>query len=218
MNGGVYVFLGPPASGKGTQAELLADRIKLPHIALGDILREAVRGGTPLGLRAKKFMEQGKLVPDDLVISIASDRFRKDDCRAGFIVDGYPRTLKQEKAIEEDVRVAGLVMEAVIYINIDVSTAISRLSGRRSCKNCGAVYHIKFNPPKTAGACDKCGGDLYQRKDDTEEVIKTRFSVYALETVPLVEFFKKSGKMIEVSGEGTVDEVRGKIFSSLGLD
>ena len=218
MNGGVYVFLGPPASGKGTQAELLKDRIKLPHIALGDILREAVREGTAFGLEAKKHMEQGKLVPDELVISIASARFRKPDCKAGFIVDGYPRTLKQQKALEDDLKALGLDLKAVIYINISVETAISRLSGRRSCKNCGAVYHVKFNPPKVNNVCDKCGAELYQRKDDTEEVIKTRFSVYNKETVPLVEYFKKSGKIIEVNGSPTVEDVKKTIFSSLKLE
>lgn len=214
---GVYIFLGPPASGKGTQAERLSEKLELPHIALGDILREAVRNNTELGVKAKSFMEAGKLVPDELTISIASERFAQSDCKKGFIVDGFPRTLKQAGVLEKTLSGLGLPVSAVIYITIPVEVAVSRLSGRRSCKGCNAVYHVEFNPPKVAGKCDKCGGDLYQRHDDTEEVIKTRFSVYQKETLPLVEHYKKEGVLKEVSGAAGVDEVRRKIFSSIGL-
>jgi adenylate kinase len=214
----VYIFLGPPASGKGTQAKVLSERLGVPHIALGDILREAVRKGTPLGRKAKGYMEAGKLVPDELTISLASERFAQEDCKRGFIVDGFPRTLKQAGAFENNLKKLELELGAVIYIKISVEVAISRLSGRRSCKKCGAVYHLTFNPPKAAGICDRDGGELYLRHDDEEEVIKTRFSVYGKETLPLVARFKSSGKLVEVSGEPAVAEVQSKISSSLGLD
>ncbi len=214
----VYVFLGPPASGKGTQAKLLSEKIGIPHIALGDILREAVRAGTPEGLEAKSFMEAGKLVPDDLTISLASERFGKSDCREGFIVDGFPRTLKQEKTFDGSLKSLGLSLGAVIYIKIPVGVVVSRLSGRRSCKKCGAPYHLTFNAPKVSGICDRCGGELYQRHDDEEAVIKIRFSVYEEETLPLVEQFKSSGKLVEIAGEASVEEVQAGIFSALGLN
>ena len=213
----VYVFLGPPASGKGTQAKLLSEKLGISHIALGDILREAVRAGTPEGLKAKSFMEAGKLVPDDLTISLASERFGKGDCKKGFIVDGYPRTLRQAKTFDERLHSLGLELGAVIYIKIPVGVAVSRLSGRRSCRKCGAPYHLTFNPPRAEGICDGCGGELYQRHDDEEEVIKTRFSVYEKETLPLIKQFKSSRKLVEVNGEAPVEEVQSKIFSALGL-
>ena len=215
---GVYIFLGPPASGTGTQAKALSERLGVPHVALGDILREAVRKGTPLGKKAKGFMEEGKLVPDELTISLASGRFAKEDCKRGFVVDGFPRTLKQAAAFEGDLKKLGLELGAVIYITIPVEVAVSRLSGRRSCKGCGAVYHLEFNPPEAAGKCDRCGGELYQRHDDEEEVIKTRFSVYGRETMPPVAHFKSSGRLIEVYGGAAVAEVQANISSSLGLD
>jgi len=217
MAGGVYIFLGPPASGKGTQAVLVSEKLGLPHVAPGDILREAVRGGTPLGLEAKGYMQAGRLVPDDLVISITLERLKRPDCKTGFIVDGFPRTLKQAEALEKSLKDRALAIQGVVYIEIPVDAAIKRLSGRRSCKACGAVYHAVFNPPKVAGVCDKCGGELYQRQDDSEEVIRTRFSVYEKETVPLIERYKKMGKLIEVSGGASVEEVRKMIFSSLKI-
>jgi adenylate kinase len=215
---GVYVFLGPPASGKGTQAKMLSEKMSLPHIALGDILREAVRNGTDLGNKAKAFMDAGKLVPDEITIQLAGERFSKPDCKSGFIVDGFPRTLKQSDAFEGLLRSVKLEIASVIYIDIPLAAAVKRLSGRRSCKNCGAVYHVEFNPPKSANVCDRCGGELYQRKDDTEAVITTRFSVYDKETLPLVEHFRKMGKLIKVSGEEGVKEVSGKILAALKAD
>jgi adenylate kinase len=218
QSGGVYIFLGPPASGKGTQAKLLSEKLKIPHVALGDILREAVRNETPLGLKAKSFMEAGNLVPDDLVISIASLRFKEADCKGGLIVDGYPRTLKQEASLQGDLRALKFALSAVVYIKISVEAAILRLSGRRSCKACGAVYHVKFNPPKVSGICDRCGSTLYQRHDDTEGVIKNRFKVYEKETVPLVEHFRAGNVLVEISGEGSVSEISKRILTSLSLN
>ncbi len=217
MAGRVYVFLGPPASGKGTQAKFVSEALGLPHIAPGDILRGAVRDGTPLGVEAKTYMDAGKLVPDDLVISLTLERLKRDDCKNGFIVDGFPRTVKQAEALEGALKETKLEIAAVIYIKIPVDAVVSRLSGRRSCKKCGAVYHVVFNPPKVPGACDVCGGELYQRRDDTEEVIKTRFSVYEKETLPLVERYRRAGKLIEVSGVGKVEEVKRSIASSIKI-
>jgi len=208
---GAFVFLGPPASGKGTQAKLLSERLKVPHISLGDILREAVRAGTDEGNRAKSFMDAGKLVPDELTISLAKERFARSDCKNGFIVDGFPRTLKQAEAFESILGECGIELSSVIYITIPVDVAVSRLSGRRSCKKCGAVYHSEFNPPRKLDVCDRCGEKLYQRRDDTEEVIKTRFSVYEKETLPLVRRYGKSGKLKEIDGSASVDEVRNAI-------
>ncbi len=215
MGSGVYIFLGPPASGKGTQAKLLSEKLNLPHIALGDILRDAARKGTELGLLAKGFMDRGALVPDEVTIKLARERFSRPDCANGFIVDGFPRTLKQADSFESLLSSIGLRTTAVIYIDIPLSVAVSRLSGRWSCKVCGAVYHVKFNPPKVPNVCDRDGGELYQRHDDTEEVIKNRFSVYEKQTLPLVERFTKAGTLVKVSGEDTVDRVRERIFSSL---
>jgi len=214
---GAYVFLGPPASGKGTQAKQLSEKLNIPHVALGDLLRDAVRRGTELGKQAKGFMEKGKLVPDDITISLAKERFSRDDCKGGFIVDGFPRTLKQAEAFEELLKSLGFELGAVIYINISMETAVSRLSGRRSCKRCGAVYHVTFNPSKKGDRCDRCGGELYQRHDDEEDVIKTRFSVYEKETLPLVKHFTSLGKLAEVSGEESVDKVQSAMLSSLKL-
>lgn len=217
MAGGVYIFLGPPASGKGTQAKYVSEKLHLPHVAPGDILREAVRSGTPLGVQAKGYMDAGRLVPDDLVISMTLERFNREDCKSGYIVDGFPRTLKQAEALEGSIKEKKLQIAAVIYIKIQVEAAVARLAGRRSCKKCGAVYHVVFNPPKQALVCDKCGGELYQRHDDSEEVIKTRFSVYEKETLPLVEHYKKLAKLMEVSGEKSVDEVKSAIASLLKI-
>ena len=215
--GRVYIFLGPPASGKGTQAKLLSERLNLPHIALGDILREAVRNGTPLGLKAKSFMDAGNLVTDELVIEIALERFKRKDTEKGFIVDGFPRTLKQAAAIEAFLKEKQLEIGGVVYINLPLEAAVTRLSGRRSCKVCAAVYHVKFNPPKAENVCDRCGGELYQRSDDKPDVIGNRFAIYEKETLPLVAHYKAGGQFIEVSGEGSVEDVRKKIFSSLSL-
>ncbi|MCX5725574.1 MAG: adenylate kinase, partial [Candidatus Saganbacteria bacterium] len=182
----VLIFMGPPGSGKGTQALKLSERLKIPHIALGDILREEVAAGTDVGKQAEKFMSAGKLVPDELTIDIIRERLKKSDCRDGFILDGFPRNGNQAKNLEKIFSDLNVGLDRAVYFSIPLSDVVKRLSERRSCKKCGAVYHLTFHPPKKKGICDRCGEELYQRHDDEEAIIKTRFSVYTDETKPLI--------------------------------
>lgn len=208
----ILVFLGPPGCGKGTQAKLLSEKIGFPHISLGDILREEVRQGTDIGKRAKEFMNAGKLVPDELTIELTRQRIAKKDCKAGLILDGFPRSFVQAEAFDKMLKEAGLELEKVIYFKIDEDLVVERLSGRRSCKNCGAVYHVKFNPPKVAGKCDVCGGELYQRKDDEEAAVRTRFEVYAQQTKPLIDRYQKANKLFTIDANGSIDEVFNRLL------
>lgn len=210
----ILVFLGPPGSGKGTQAKKLAEKLNLPHIALGDILRQVIREGTDLGSRAKQFVEAGKLVPDEVTIEITRQRIAKPDCKNGFILDGFPRSLKQAEALDKLLEKKDF---KVVYFSVPMEVVIERNSGRRSCPECAAVYHVKFNAPKIEGKCDRCGTQLYQRKDDTAEVIRTRFDVYSKNTAPLIEYYKKKNKLIEVEAGGQIDEVFLRLTKVLGV-
>ena len=210
----ILVFLGPPGSGKGTQAKKLADKFNLPHIALGDILRQVIREGADLGSRAKQFVEAGKLVPDEVTIEITRQRIAKPDCKNGFILDGFPRSPKQAEALDKLLEKKDF---KVVYFSVPMEVVIERNSGRRSCPECAAVYHVKFNAPKLENKCDRCGTQLYQRKDDTAEVIRTRFEVYSKSTAPLVEYYKKKNKLIEVEARGGIDEVFLKLTKVLGV-
>lgn len=194
----ILVFLGPPGSGKGTQAKLLAEQEKVPHIALGDILREEVRAKTEIGIKAGAFMNAGQLVPNELTIELARKRIRQADCQKGFVLDGFPRSFAQAEAFDQMLKECQRDLDAVVYFNISEDAVVDRLSARRSCKNCGAVFHLKNQPPRVEGKCDLCGGELYLRDDDRPEVIRTRFEVYARETRPLIERYVKQGKLIEV--------------------
>ncbi len=207
MSGPVYVLLGPPGSGKGTQAKLLAPKLGLPHISLGDLLREAVREGTETGKVAKQYLEAGRLVPDELVIKVAEEAMTKPESANGFVVDGFPRTLAQAELFEGLLRKIKFDISKVLYIDIPLEEILRRLTGRRSCRKCGAVYHVAFNPPKKEGVCDICGGELYQRHDDTESTIKVRFDVYKKETRPLMDLYKRSGKLVNINGARPVDAV-----------
>jgi len=195
----ILIFLGPPGSGKGTQAKVLAEKLKLAHISLGDLLREEVRSGSEIGRRAKDFMNAGKLVPDELTIELAQKRVGQADCRPGFIMDGYPRSAAQAAAFDQMLVQNKLTLDKAIYFAVAEDEVVKRLAGRRSCKACGAVYHLENSPPKTAGQCDQCGGELFQRPDDKEEVIRTRFEVYEKQTRPLIEHYQKMGKLVEVN-------------------
>ena len=210
----ILVFLGPPGSGKGTQAKKLADKFNLPHIALGDILRQVIREGTDLGARAKQFVEAGKLVPDEVTIEITRQRIAKPDCKNGFILDGFPRSPKQAEALDKLLEKKDF---KVVYFSVPMEVVIERNSGRRSCPECAAVYHVKFNAPKIESRCDRCGTQLYQRKDDTAEVIRTRFEVYSKNTAPLVEYYKKKNKLVEVEARGQIDEVFLELTRVLGV-
>ena len=209
------VLFGPPGAGKGTQAKFISDRFNIPHISTGDILRENVREGTELGKKAKAFMDKGELVPDNVLIDIIKDRLQKPDSRKGFLLDGFPRTLKQAEALDEILDDINKKLDAVINVDVGASALVQRLSGRRTCKACGATYNITLNPPKVAGVCDSCGGELYQRADDTEAAIKNRIAVYKKQTQPLIDYYKKKGLLIDVDGEREIDEVRSDIMKAL---
>lgn len=208
----IFIFLGPPGSGKGTQAERLADEFKIPHIALGDILRETIREGSETGKVAKGYVEAGRLVPDEMTIKIVEERIKRPDCKNGFILDGFPRSRQQAEALKE--ALAGQDYK-VIYIEVPLELTIERNAGRLSCANCGAVYHLKNNPPRQAGICDKCGGALYERKDDNREVIETRFKVYKESTAPLIDYYKD--KLISVEGTGDIEGVFKRLLKALGV-
>jgi len=207
----ILIFLGPPGSGKGTQAKRLADKMKIPQIALGDILREEVRAGSEIGNKAKSFMNAGKLVPDEVTIELTRLRIGREDCRRGFILDGFPRSVVQADALDKMLAGKKWKIDRVIYFQIPEEAVVARLAERRSCKKCGAVYHLRHNPPKVAGKCDACGGELYQRDDDKENVIRSRFEVYAKQTRPLIERYSGAGELVELDASKPIDEVNVKL-------
>ena len=209
------IFLGPPGSGKGTQAKMLVDHYGIPQISTGDILREAVREGTPLGREAKGYMDRGELVPDEVVVGIVRERLQGDDCKKGFILDGFPRTIPQAEALEETLKGLSKGIDHVINIEVGKDELIRRLSGRRTCRKCGAMYHIIFDPPKREGVCDRCGGELYQRDDDREETIRERLRVYEEQTAPLIEFYRKRGLLRTIDGKGEIKEIFERIKSAV---
>ena len=206
------ILLGAPGAGKGTQAEILCKELDIPTISTGNILRAAIKNGTPTGLKAKSFMDAGQLVPDDVVIGIIKERLQQDDCKNGFILDGFPRTIPQAEAMEK----AGIVFDAVVSIEISDETIMERMSGRRVCESCGASYHLVAVPPKTEGVCDKCGGKLVQRKDDAPETVKARLEVYHKETEPLKDFYAKRGLLKPVENQPSVEATSQAILHALG--
>lgn len=201
------VLLGPPGAGKGTQAKEITKRYNIPHISTGDILRDNIKRGTDLGKKAKEYMDSGSLVPDDIVVSIAKDRLTEDDCKSGFLLDGFPRTVNQACALDEALEEMKIKLDNVINIDVEKEELINRAIGRRICKNCGATYHIKFNPPSEDGKCDVCGEVLYQRDDDTEETVTRRIEVYNNQTKPLIEYYSKKGIIINVDGKQSIEGV-----------
>ena len=209
------VFLGAPGAGKGTQALRVAQKLKLAHIATGDLFREALAKGTEQGKKAKPFIESGKLVPDEITIQMVLDRISADDCKDGVIFDGFPRNLNQAEALDQALTKQKKAIDWVVYIKVGEKALLERLSGRWICRKCQAPYHTLYSPPKVAGKCDRCDGELYQRADDTPETVKKRLIVFEAETTPLVQYYTKSGKLLEVEGEGTEDAVEGRIVESL---
>jgi len=200
----ILVFLGPPGAGKGTQAKLLSQRMGFLHIATGDLLREAVKNQTPLGKRAKEYMDRGELVPDELIVQLIEEAMPKD---GNVILDGFPRTVNQALALEEMLKGKGEKISKVLFFDVPDEVIIDRLSGRRVCSKCGAVYHVKYNPPKIEGVCDLCGGNLMQRDDDKEEVVKKRLEVYRKQTQPLIEFYQDRGIIYRLDAEKGVEEL-----------
>lgn len=201
------VLLGPPGAGKGTQGVVLSRNYKIAHISTGDILREAVKNSTLMGMKAKSFMDKGELVPDEVVTGIIVDRLNQKDAKAGYILDGFPRTLKQAKDLDSELKKISSNIDMVLYFEVPEKIAIERLAGRRVCKSCGFNYHIKNIPPKKEGVCDKCGGELFQRPDDTIETVKNRLKVYEAQTEPLVEYYTKKGILKKVSGALDVNDL-----------
>jgi adenylate kinase len=211
------VFLGPPGSGKGTQAGLLADAFGLCQVSTGDILRQAVADGTPLGKQAKACMDQGQLVPDEVVIGIVKDKLTGPECRKGFILDGFPRTTGQAQALDAILHDFSAPIDRVIAFRVDDEAVVARLSGRRTCRECQAMYHVAFAPPAREGTCDRCGGELMQRDDDREEVIRERLRVYAESTHPLLAYYRDRGQLAEIPAGGPVEEVHAALKEAAGL-
>jgi adenylate kinase len=206
------VLLGAPGSGKGTQAERIAPAYGLPHISTGDILRAAVRAGTELGATAKRFMDAGELVPDEVVIGIIRERLTEPDAAAGFMLDGFPRTLEQAVALDGMLEQAGRALTLVLLIDVPEEELVQRLAGRRACRSCGRGYNVVFDPPKSEGVCDVCGGELYQRDDDNETTVRNRLAVYGRQTEPLIGYYRDKGILATVYGGGRVpDEVYGDV-------
>jgi adenylate kinase len=209
------IFLGAPGAGKGTQAARVARKLKLAHIATGDLFRQGIDKGTALAMQAKSYMEKGKLVPDEITIQMVLERISAPDCQTGVIFDGFPRTLKQAEALGKALVNQGKIIDKVIYIKVAEDELIKRLSGRWICRKCQTPYHEITAPPKVRGKCDRCGGELYQRPDDTTETVKKRLEVYRAETAPLIDYYVKAGKLIEVDGLGGEEEVESRIIKAI---
>ncbi len=209
------VLFGPPGAGKGTQAKFISEEFNVPHISTGDILRENVREGTELGKKAKSYMDKGELVPDALLIDLIKDRLQKPDTRRGFMLDGFPRTLKQAEALDGILDDINKNLNAIVNIDVGAGELIKRLSGRVTCKACQATYNVRSNPPRVEGICDRCGGELYQRADDAETAIKNRIDVYTKQTQPLIDYYRKKGLLVDVDGEREIDEVLSDIVKAL---
>lgn len=201
------ILMGLPGAGKGTQAEKIKETFGIPHISTGDMFRAAIKEQTELGMQAKSYMDAGDLVPDEVTIGIVRERLGKDDCQKGFLLDGFPRTIEQAEELENILTDAGRTLDYVLYIDVDEKKLLQRLSGRRICSNCGATYHVVFNPPKTEGICDKCGGELFQRDDDHKETVKNRLDVNKKQLEPLLDFYRERGCLHTINGDREIDEV-----------
>jgi len=207
------ILLGPPGAGKGTQAEVLVEKLKVPQISTGDILRAAVKKGTPVGLKAKTFMDAGNLVPDDVIIGVVKERLTADDCKNGYIFDGMPRTIAQAEAIDEQ----GIIVDTVLLIEVPDDVLVKRLSGRRTCPECGMIFHIETKKPAKEGICDICNAALVIRKDDEKDTVLNRLCTYHNETEPLINYYRKQGKLKEVSGDSGIAEQTAQVLKVLGI-
>jgi adenylate kinase len=214
--GARVVLLGPPGAGKGTQAKLLQEKFAACQISTGDILRKAVTEKTPLGQEAAQYIDRGALVPDEVIVKLVAERLKEKDCEAGFILDGFPRTIPQAESLDAILKEMRLSLNRVLSVQVPRAVIIERLAGRRNCKNCGALSHTVFNPPKKAGVCDQCGGELYQRHDDEEETVANRLKVYEKQTQPLVNYYRQRQLLREIDGVGAVEEIRARVLGALG--
>lgn len=209
------ILMGPPGAGKGTQAEKLVDLYQIPHISTGDMFRKAQKDGTELGLKAKSYMDQGQLVPDEVTVGIVKERLAEVDCKEGFLLDGFPRTVQQADALDTILAELDMALDCVVNIEVDKAFLVDRLTGRRVCRTCGATYHIANKAPKVEGVCDKCGGELYQRGDDTIETVSNRLDVYAAQTAPLIDYYKSKGIMSSIDGSKSMEDVLADIRTAL---
>jgi adenylate kinase len=212
------VLLGPPGAGKGTQARMLEGKVQAPQVASGDLLRVAVRNQTALGLQAKAFMDSGALVPDNLVLGMIEERLNQADAQKGFILDGFPRTVAQAEALGSMLAGRHQRLDKVVAIMVPDDEIVRRISGRRTCRSCGAMYHTMYEPPRKANMCNDCGGELYQREDDAENTVRARLQVYASATKPLLEYYRRSGILAEVDGIGRPEEIEHRIEAAVGID
>ncbi len=209
------VLVGPPGAGKGTQAEYLASELRVPKISTGDIFRANVSQATPLGLEAKRYMDAGDLVPDQVTIDMVRDRLGADDVRGGFLLDGFPRNVAQAEVMDGMLGEAGTPLHVVLELVVDDSEVVKRLSGRRTCRGCNQVWHVDFDPPARSGVCDRCGGELYQRDDDRAETVKNRLDVYARQTAPLVDYYADRGLLVGIGATGPVEDVTARALQTL---
>lgn len=211
------IMLGPPGAGKGTQAAMLAERLGIPHVASGDLFREALKAETELGLTAKSYTDRGELVPDEVTIAMIRERLLKPDCDDGIILDGFPRTIEQAKALKELLVEQGKTIDAALFIDASEDELVRRLSSRWTCRNCQAIYNLISNPPREKGKCDICGGELYQRADDVPETVRNRIRVYWDQTSPLIDYYRDEGLLITIESEGGIDHVQAKILEALQI-
>ena len=209
------LLMGPPGAGKGTQAANLVKKFSIPHISTGDMFRSAIKEGTELGKKAKACIDAGNLVPDEITIGIVKERLSQEDCKKGFILDGFPRTVDQADALKGILTELGLSLKSVLNITVPSADLVERAVGRRICRSCGATYHVKFSPSKQEGVCDACGGELYQRADDTEETMKNRLSVYEAQTKPLIDYYQAAGLYVEIDGRQAIDKVFDDVVAAL---
>ncbi|NWF98655.1 MAG: adenylate kinase [Nitrospirae bacterium] len=212
------VLLGAPGAGKGTQAKKLIEKYGIPQISTGDLLRAAVAAGTALGKEAKSYMDKGELVPDSVVLGMVEERLKQDDCKKGYILDGFPRNTAQAEALDKMLASLNMSLTAALSVDVPFEDLMKRLTGRRTCKSCGQMYNIYFKPPAKEGVCDKCNGELFQRDDDKEETIKKRLDVYNAQTAPLIDYYGKKGILKTVQGTGNIDDIFKKVCELLGLN
>jgi adenylate kinase len=209
------VLLGPPGAGKGTQARLLGEKFEACQVSTGDILRKAVADQSPLGKEASDYIKRGALVPDSVIVNLVAERLKQKDCQQSFILDGFPRTIPQAQGLEKILRKMGLGLQSVLLVQVPHAVIVERLAGRRTCKNCGALYHLNFNSSTKEGTCDRCGGELLQRDDDREETISARLKVYENQTAPLIDYYRERGILREIDGVGSVEDIRRRLIQAL---
>lgn len=210
------IMLGAPGAGKGTQAKRIAGKYGIPHVSTGDIFRANIKGGTELGMKAKEYMDQGKLVPDEITIGMLLDRIHEDDCKNGYVLDGFPRTIPQAESLTKALEEMGQNIDYAVDVDVPDENIVSRMSGRRACITCGATYHVQFAPPKAEGICDKCGAELVLRDDDKPETVQKRLTVYHEQTQPLIDYYRRAGVLVSVDGTQSMDQVFESIVKIFG--